>query len=124
MLTEEKIGHTSIRGGTKDIAGRYNRFLTDPKCNVFVLNTRTGSESINPQYVCRRTVFFESPDDPKQREQAERRTYRPGQKHITFIHDLVVKGTVEVRILKSIKEGLSFLSSVLSGNASTLTDGD
>lgn len=120
MMTEAKIGWSSLRGGTKNPKAAYAKFLEDKKCKVFILNNRTGSESINPQYVCRRVAFYESPTDPKTREQAERRVYRPGQEYMSFIHDFFVKGTIEEKILVNVKDGLDFMSSVLSGDTSKL----
>jgi SNF2 family DNA or RNA helicase len=119
-MTAAKVKWSSLRGGTKNPAAAYAMFLKDPKCQVFILNNRTGSESINPQYVSRRLIFYESPTDPKTREQAERRVFRPGQRYTSFIHDLYVKGTVEEKILGDVKNGLDFMSSVLSGNGLAL----
>ena len=122
MLEQSKVGFASLRGGTKDPAGQYQKFLSDPKCRVFVLNNRLGSEAINPQYVCCRAVFYESPVSPIQREQAEGRVHRPGQKWTTFIYDLTVLGTVEEKIILYVKEGRDLLKAVLSGDASLIED--
>lgn len=116
MLAASKIGYASIRGGIKNPAAEYARFLRDKSCRAFVLNNAVGSEAINPQYVCRRLVFYESPVDPKQREQAEGRVHRPGQKWPTFIYDLMVERTVEVKIRAFIGEGRDLLKAVLSGD--------
>lgn len=118
MLDQAKIGFASLRGEIKDQGAQYWRFLNDRKCRVFVLNNSLGSEAINPQYVCRRAVFYESPDDPIRRAQAEGRVHRPGQRWRTFIHDLLVRGTIEEKILSFNREGKSLLRAVLSGEES------
>lgn len=115
MLEQSKIGYASLHGGMKDPGAEYRRFLEERSCRVFVLQNRLGSEAINPQYVCRRAVFYESTDDPKIRAQAEGRVHRPGQKWTTFIHDMLVKGTVEEKIKRYNQEGTSLLAAVLSG---------
>lgn len=115
MLKEAKVGYAALRGGTKDPGEQYQRFLKDPKCRVFVLNNQVGAESINPQYVCRCAVFYESPADPKQRQQAEFRIRRQGQKWRTFIYDLLVQGTVEQKIARYNREGRNLLKAVESG---------
>jgi len=115
MLEQAKIGHAVLRGGMKDPGAEYRAFLNERTKRVFVLQNRLGSESINPQYVCRRAVFYESPDDSKIREQAEGRVYRPGQKYTTFIHDMLVVGSVEEKIRRYNIEGESLLAAVLSG---------
>lgn len=116
MLRAEKIGFASLRGGTKDPGAEYRRFLDDPQCRVFVLNNQLGSEAINPQYACRRAVFYESPVSPIKRSQAEGRVYRPGQKHTTFIYDLICRGTIEQKVLRYIKEGKDLLRAILTGD--------
>ena len=123
MLEQAKIGYASLHGGMKDPGAEYHRFLDDPHCRVFVLQNRLGSEAINPQYVCRRAVFYESPDDPKIRAQAEARVHRPGQKWTTFIHDMLMVGTVEEKIRMYNREGVSLLAAILSGKE-TLDDNE
>jgi SNF2 family DNA or RNA helicase len=121
MLREEKIKFASLRGSTKDPGAEYRRFIEDPKCQVFVLQNRLGSEAINPQAVVRRAVFYEAPVSPITRSQAEGRIYRPGQKHTAFIYDLCARGTIEQKVLRYIKEGKDLLKAILSG-AETLQD--
>lgn len=123
LLEEMKIGYASLRGSTKDSGAQYSKFLNDPKCRVFVLNNQLGSEAINPQYVCRRAVFYESPVSPIRREQAEGRIHRPGQQWTTFVYDLTVLGTVEEKILRFVKEGRDLLRAVLAGDLSLLEIG-
>jgi len=118
MLTAAKIPYASARGEIKDVAAEYHRFLEDKKCRIFVVNNRVGSEAINPQYVCRRAIFYESPDDPKRRDQAEMRVWRPGQKWTVFIHDLLVKNTIEEKIQRYNKEGKNLLKAVMTGKDS------
>lgn len=120
MLDQAKIPYAAVRGETKNPAVEYSRFLEDKKRRVFVLNNQTGSEAINPQYVCRRAVFYESPVDPKQREQAEGRVWRPGQRWPVFIHDLTVLGTIEEKIILYLKEGRNLQKAVLGGDADAL----
>lgn len=122
MLDQAGIGYSSLRGSTPDPGGEYRRFLTDRKKRVFVLNTQVGSEAINPQYVCRRAVFYESPSDSKRREQAEMRVWRNGQKHMVFIHDLFMIGTIEEKVLRYAQEGRDLLKAVMSGDISLLPE--
>lgn len=123
MMEQQKIKFASLRGGLKD-TGAYRRFLDEPSCKIFLLNNQLGSEAINPQYVCRRAIVYESPVGAKAREQMEARVERPGQRWMTFIHDLVVKGTVEETILKSNREGLNVLDALFSGDISALVEDD
>jgi len=122
MLDQAGIGYSSLRGSTRDPGGEYQRFLTDRKKRVFVLNNQVGSEAINPQYVCRRAIYYESPSDSKRLEQGEMRVWRNGQKHTVFIHDIVVVGTIDEKVLRYAKEGRDLLKAVMSGDASLLPE--
>lgn len=120
MLEGSRIKFASLRGKIKDPREQYQRFLREDSCQIFVLNNQLGSEAINPQYVCRRAVVYESPVDPKKREQLEGRIERRGQKWMSFIHDLIVRGTVEEKILQYNREGRDILAALFSGDASAL----
>jgi SNF2 family DNA or RNA helicase len=122
MLEEQKIKFARVRGGIKDPGAEYRRFLNEDSCKVFLLNNQLGSENINPQGVCRRIVVYESSVDPKRREQMEGRVERPGQKSISFIHDLIVLGTIEEKIRLYNTQGMNLLQAILSGDASLLPE--
>ena len=99
-LKEMKVGHARIWSGQKDPIGELRRFKADPKCTVLVINSKSGSSSLNLQganYI----VFFEQPDSPIDRQQAERRVWRPGQHKRVFIYDLLMRGTYDKKIMKS-----------------------
>lgn len=117
LLTELKVGYAEIRGGMKDVQGEFRRFMEDKKCQGLIANTQVGSEAINPQSVCNIEIYFESPDDPITRTQAERRVRRSGQKesHV-FIYDIVAKGTIEEKLLRYHREGKNLLAAVLTGD--------
>lgn len=113
-LTAMKVKHARIYGGSKDQLGQLNKFKTDPKCTALVINSRSGSSSLNLQganYV----VFFEQPDNPIDRQQAERRVWRPGQRLRVFIFDLIMKDTADAAIRASNKAGENLLRQILRG---------
>lgn len=122
MLESEKIKWAAIRGGTKDIAGEYQRFLTQDSCKIFLLNNQLGAEAINPQYVCRRAVVYESPNDPRKRDQLEKRVHRQGQKWTTWVDDLIMQGTIEEKLLRYNQEGRDLLKAVMTGDESLLLE--
>lgn len=122
MLEEERIKWAVIRGGTKDIAGEYERFKTQDSCKVFLLNDALGSEAINPQYVCRRAYIYEPPDDSKRYDQMIMRVYRQGQKWNVFINESVVLGTVEEKMMKHNRDGGNLLHAVMTGDDSLLIE--
>lgn len=113
-LRELKIGHARIWGGAKDPIGQLKKFRDDPDCQVLVINVKSGSSSLNLQF-CRYLIFFESPDSPIDRAQAEARVWRPGQAHRVFIYDLLVRGTIDHQLQASNKAGANLLQELLSG---------
>ena len=123
LLTELKVGYAEIRGGMKDVAGEFRRFMVDKACQGLIANTQVGSEAINPQSVCNIEIYFESPDNPITRTQAERRVRRPGQKesHV-LIYDIVAKGTIEEKLLQYHREGKNLLAAILTGDESLIDD--
>ncbi len=116
-LKAMKIKHARIWGGQKDPIGELRRFKTDEKCTVLVINDKSGSSSLNLQGA-NYLVFFEQPDSPIDRQQAERRVWRPGQAKRVFMYDLLMKGTADQKIYASNKAGENLLQKLLSGGVS------
>lgn len=113
-LLELKIGHARIWGGQKDPIGQLKKFRDDPNCQVLVINVKSGSSSLNLQFA-NYLIFFEQPDSPIDRSQAEARVWRPGQKNRVFIYDLLVKGTVDHQLHAANLAGKSLLQELLKG---------
>ncbi len=113
-LTAIKIKHARIWGGQRKPVEELRRFKDDPTCRVMVINTRSGSSSLNLQnanVVC----FYEQPDESIDRQQAEARVWRSGQLNRVLIYDFLVNGTWDARIHQSNKAGENLLKQLLSG---------
>ncbi|KKN90040.1 hypothetical protein LCGC14_0231530 [marine sediment metagenome] len=112
----DKLGVGSVRlwGGTKDKGGTLKQFKTDPKITILVLNSQTGSKSLNIQ-VANYVVFFESPVSPRIRKQAEKRCHRTGQTKKVFFFDILGIGTIDFRIKAYLKEGRDLYKAIVSG---------
>lgn len=82
-----------------DLRGqRIEQFRTDPKIEVLI-STEVGSEGLDFQF-CHHLVNYDLPWNPMVVEQRIGRIDRFGQKsEVLYIHNLVVSGTVEDRIL-------------------------
>jgi SNF2 family DNA or RNA helicase len=91
--------------GTKDAKLEIQRFIHDPKCEVAVLNNRVGAYSLDGMQVANYVFFYESPVPVIDRDQAQRRAVRDGQRFRVFQYDLVARGTADERILLFHKEG-------------------
>lgn len=113
-LKERGIGAIWLWSGTFDAKKELNLFFKKPKVEVAVVNNRVGAYSLDGlQEVANYAFFYESPLSVIDREQAERRLIRQGQQHKVLQYDLVVRGTVDERILDFHAEGRSFFDAVL-----------
>ena len=122
-LKEAKIKHGWIYSGTKDSRTVLRRFDTDPDCRVLLVQNRSGSEGLNLQ-VARVVIFYENSLSVIEREQAEKRCWRQGQQHRVFQYDLVVRNTVDQRILDFHKEGKDIFKAVIADPMSVIRPDD
>jgi len=107
--------------GTKDSAKALNRFFTDESCTEAVINNRVGAYSLDGlQDVANYSFFYESPVPVIDREQAERRLIREGQKRTVFQYDLLLRNSVDARIRTFHKEGQDLFDALLRNPARTL----
>lgn len=113
-LKAMKIKHARIWSGQRKPLDELGRFAKDPSCKILVINSKSGSSSLNLQnanYV----VFFEEPDNPIDRQQAERRAWRPGQLKKVFFYSLIVEKTADAGLHGSNLQGKSLLKQLLDG---------
>lgn len=96
-LTKLGVEHARIWSGQRDPIGELRRFKNNKKCRALIINSKSGSSSLNLQHA-NFMVFFEQPDSAIDRQQAERRVWRPGQDNPVFIFDLLVDETVDARM--------------------------
>jgi SNF2 family DNA or RNA helicase len=113
-LKKNKYKHERLFGGTKDKIGAKNRFTNEKDIRIFVVNSKSGGTSLNLQ-VANYIIYFESPVSPKIRVQSEGRAYRTGQTKHTFIYDLVVKGSIEEKVLDYLAEGKDIFKALIKG---------
>jgi SNF2 family DNA or RNA helicase len=108
------IGKVSrLYSGTKDRGAELRRFVDDPKCRFLVANVQAAAMGLNLQF-CKYMVFYESPSSPILREQAERRIWRNGQERATVFFDLVIKGSIEEKLIGYLREGRDLLAALMS----------
>ncbi len=78
------------------------KFKNDPKCKYFLANTRTGGKGLNIVEATY-SVYYSQGFSSSQRLQSEERNYRQGQKLACTCIDLVTKKTVDIKILKALR---------------------
>jgi SNF2 family DNA or RNA helicase len=115
-LIEQKIKVGWLWSGTKNWPQIKSRFDGDKEFRGLVIQNKKGNLGLNLQsasYV----FFYESPVSPIDREQAEFRAHRQGQKSRVIQYDLIVKDSMDERILKFHKEGNSLFSALIDDPA-------
>jgi SNF2 family DNA or RNA helicase len=110
-LIKEKFKVACIYGGTSNVQKELDAFKGPAQ--ILVCNG-AASFGLNLQH-CSRTVFFERPPLIES-QQAEKRTHRNGQKASTvFYWDLIVKGTLDRKVLLAQGEGKKMRDIVVDG---------
>tara|TARA_R110000744_G_scaffold29871_5_gene70992 strand:+ start:3736 stop:5316 length:1581 start_codon:yes stop_codon:yes gene_type:complete len=112
-MKAKKIKFATIDGATKDPGKEYLKFRDDPKCRV-LLGSKAAAKGLNLQF-CRRLIFFESPDDIEIRKQWERRIKRKNQTRKMYVYDIVVKGTLDEKIIPRLKDYKRTNDAVMDG---------
>ncbi|MGF6907004.1 SNF2-related protein [Fusobacterium sp. PH5-44] len=125
-LEKKGIKHISMTGGTKDRQELVEKFQNDKKCKVFVMTLKTGGVGLN--LTAADTIFIYDPWWNKTVEnQAIDRAYRFGQDRTVFSYKLILKDTIEEKILKLQEKKSELLDSLITeDNKSTkiLTEKD
>jgi SNF2 family DNA or RNA helicase len=96
-LTKAKIKFGQLNASTKDwdrVKNKFNNGDTD----VLVVSWKKGGYGLNLQ-TASYCFFYETPVGAIDRDQCERRIWRQGQKNKCFIYDLVMKDSMDSKIL-------------------------
>lgn len=121
MITERlkkmEVEFVWLYGGSKNPVSLVDKFKNNPKIRVFVANSESGGTGVDGlQKVCRYLVFYESPVDPITRKQAIKRVHRPNQKNRVFVYDLIIRKSIDLRVLSFIEEGRNLFEALVNGN--------
>lgn len=115
-LKKMKIKHARVWGKQKNSLAEIRKFKKDPNCRVLVINTQSGSSSQNLQ-MANYVIYFEQPRSAIDRQQSERRAWRPGQTKKVLFFDIFMNGTLDKDCYDANKEGEDLLNKVLNGAA-------
>lgn len=99
--------------GTKNYKRDLDNFENDPRTRVAIVQNRVGAMSLDGLQVANYVFFFESPVGAIDREQAERRLRRAGQKRKVFQYDLLVRGSIDAKILEYHAEADGLMKALL-----------
>ena len=98
-LEEEEIEYSYLDGSTKDRKSEIDAFQEDPNRKVFLISLKAGGTGINltaADYV----LIFDPWWNPAAEAQAIDRTHRIGQTRPVTAFRLIMKGTIEEKILE------------------------
>ncbi|MBY0523938.1 MAG: DEAD/DEAH box helicase [Gemmataceae bacterium] len=121
LLDTLKIGHTVLHGSipSKDRRALLERFREDPDCRVF-LSTDAGGTGLNLQ-AADTVINLEVPWNPAVLEQRIARVHRMGQHRPVQVFNLVTRGTIEERVLKTLELKKSLFDGVFAGDSSEVS---
>ncbi len=98
-LEGKNINYLKMTGDTKDRQSLVDKFQNDEKYKVFVMTLKTGGVGLN--LTAADTIFIYDPWWNKTVEnQAIDRAYRLGQDNTVFAYKMILKDTIEEKILK------------------------
>jgi SNF2 family DNA or RNA helicase len=109
------VKYALLHGGMsgKDRKAVMEEFKTDPGCRVF-LSTDAGGVGLNLQ-VADTVVNLELPWNPAVLEQRIARVHRLGQERPVRVINLVTRGTVEEKVLKTLESKQALFDGVFDG---------
>lgn len=102
LLEKKKIEYATVRGGVKDRAEEIRRFQEDPECKIFI--GQIAAAGLGITLTAASTMVFYSLDYSMSNfEQAKARIHRVSQTNNCLYIYLVAKGTVDTKILRSLR---------------------
>lgn len=102
MLEKKGIGYACVRGGVKDRAEEIRRFQEEDDCMVFI--GQIAAAGLGITLTAASTMVFYSMDYSMSNfEQAKARIHRVSQKNDCLYIYLIAKGTVDSKVLKSLR---------------------
>jgi hypothetical protein len=105
--------HGSVPG--KDRRGLLERFHNDPDCRVF-LSTDAGGTGLNLQ-VADTVINLEVPWNPAVLEQRIARVHRMGQHRPVQVINLVMRDSIEERVLRTLAQKRSLFGELFGGTS-------
>ena len=98
-LKENKIKYLKMTGQTKDRQNLVDKFQSDSRYKVFVMTLKTGGVGLN--LVSADTIFIYDPwGNTTVENQAIERADRLGQDKTVFAYKMIMRNTIEEKILK------------------------
>ncbi len=113
LCKKMKIGFASLRGEIKNKEKEYKKFKEDVNIKVLVSHPLSAGEGLNFQNAST-IIFFSNSYSNVARQQCEGRIYRAGQQNKCTFIDIIMKGTIDERILEAQRGKKDISDSLLS----------
>ncbi len=113
-LLRRGIRHTVLTGATRDRQSVIDTFQNG-KVDLFLISLKAGGTGLNLTRADT-VIHYEPWWNPAAQSQATDRAYRIGQKNPVFVHNLIVAGSVEERMLR-LQERKRHLADTILGGA-------
>lgn len=120
ILDDLNFRYSYLDGATQDRAGAIAKFQNDPECVVFLISLKAGGYGLNLTQADR--VFLLDPWwNPAVEAQAIDRAHRFGQTRSVNAYRLIMKGTVEERILELQNKKRNVIAAAIEDRAPMMT---
>ena len=110
-------GVIDYHGETTDRGKKIAAFRKDPSCRFLVANQSVGGYSLTLTE-CDTSIYYTNTYNLVHRLQSEDRTHRIGQTRHAMYLDIVAKGTVEVKVLRALRNKIDLAQTVLNDDQS------
>lgn len=118
-LDQDNITYEYLDGRTRDRGAKVERFQNDPACKLFLISLKAGGLGLN--LTAAEYVFLLDPWwNPAVEAQAIDRTHRIGQTAPVFAYRLIVKDTVEEKVLELQKKKRDLADAILNADNSLI----
>lgn len=113
------IGYASMTGATRNREAQVQLFQNDPDCRVFLMTLKTGGTGLN--LTAASTIFIYDPWwNVAAENQAIDRAYRMGQKQKVLAYKLIVKNSIEEKILQLQEVKRALFDNIISADGASL----
>lgn len=119
QLDADGVTYEYLDGRTRHRQERVERFQTDPDCKLFLISLRAGGQGLN--LTAAEYVFLLDPWwNPAVEAQAIDRAHRIGQTRPVFAYRLIVKDTVEEKVLELQATKRELADAIITANNSLI----
>jgi len=119
----EKYNPVVLNGETKDKDKAKESFLTDDKCRVLIVHSRSGGAGSNFQSVCNNVLFYECPDSPGDITQVGDRVHRiVGTDSTVNLYFASAIGTWAAKKIRQVVEKAAYINEVVGDKKALMAD--